>query len=111
MYLLDLGCTSVREAFKTSVWLVGSALKDSKYRDVDVRLVLMDADYDGLTVAQWALFNIAMSSHLSALSGLPVDFQVQQQTASERFEGMKQPLGVRRLENFGGDAVPTEEEH
>jgi hypothetical protein len=107
MFLLDSACIPIRQAFDRPPLLVGSALSRRRFRDVDVRLVLPDDEYDALSVEQWALFNIVTSTHLTTVSGLPVDFQVQQASAANKFDGeRKLTLGVRTLLSFAGDAPP-----
>lgn len=71
-----------------SVYLVGSVLYKSDYRDVDVRAILEDAEYDFMFVNtnpnehrnRLLLLNVALSGWLSARTGLSVDFQFQRCT-------------------------------
>lgn len=111
MFTLDLACKPIVEAFCQAPYLVGTANGRDGYRDVDVRLMLPDKDYarfekavghDGVT-----FLALAVSAYLKSMTGLPVDFQFQQQTlANERHPGMRNPLGVRSLADFEGDARP-----
>lgn len=93
-FLLDQACLAVTEAYGTHPYLVGSSITTKAYRDVDVRLILHDDDFDrhfpNATAvgnprfdALWSLVCSAISRHLSAASGLPVDFQIQSQTTSD----------------------------
>lgn len=91
-FTLDNACRPLWAAFGRvgGVYLVGSVLRKRDWRDVDVRAMLDDAEYDRLfppdTVdrfgenAQWKLICISISHYLSAVTGLPVDFQLQRTT-------------------------------
>lgn len=110
MFLLDEACKPIRQAFRTPPYLVGTAAVRGTYRDVDVRLILDDAEYDDL-VAQRPMvipfLGVAIGEYLAARTGLPVDFQIQRQSeANAKHAGPRNPLGVRALSNYSGDA-PT----
>lgn len=93
-FLLNQACLVLEHAFPNSLgaFLVGSSLERRDYRDVDVRVILRDDDFErmfpGLKAnegarwrhAFWSLLCSSVSLHLSRASGLPVDFQVQSQT-------------------------------
>lgn len=75
------------------------------YRDVDVRCILPDEEFDKLfggTQAgdwrysgRWSVMCAALSDWLSAQTGLPVDFQFQRTTqANEEFKGIRSCLGI-----------------
>lgn len=68
-------------------YLVGSALRTKQWRDVDVRLMMLDKEYKAWgfgdpTVAhtngKWVGLTMAFSALGKQLTGLPVDFQIQQ---------------------------------
>lgn len=95
-FKLDAACIPLWRAFESNggIYLVGSVLKKAEYRDVDIRAILDDAEFDRLFPktdrwgenAQWKLFCISISSYLSSVTGLPIDFQIQRQTqANERY--------------------------
>jgi hypothetical protein len=109
MFRLDLACKPIREAFDHSPYLVGSVMERRDFRDVDVRLVLPDDEYETLACAVMLPFlNLAVSAYLRDATGLPVDFQIQQRTAAnEQHSGLRNPLGLRRLIEFRGDVVRT----
>jgi len=117
LHELDEACRPFLEAFGTHPYLVGSSSQRGDFRDVDVRLILADDEYDVLFAerkALWALISRLGSSHLRAKTGLPVDFQVQRQSeANARFGDLgvtpRNPLGSRNLLDFagGGDATPS----
>ncbi len=108
-HALDLACSRLREAFNRPPYLVGSVQERADWRDVDVRMLLNDDEYEALTRDQWTVFGLAVSAWLAAFTGgLPIDFQFQQRTAAnEKHAGKKRnPLGTRDLANFRGDASP-----
>ena len=75
-----------------------------------MRLILADERYGRLRKAVGkrglALLGLAIGEYLAARTGLPIDFQIQQQTAANHHHpgGMRNPLGLRHLGNYGGDA-------
>ncbi len=98
--LLDQACVQIAQAFGDYPFQVGSSLERRDFRDVDVRLILEDSEYDRLFKSEqgdalWSLMCQLVSSHLSQVSGLQVDFQVQRQTqANEKHPGTRNALGV-----------------
>jgi len=113
MFLLDEACKPLRKAFGTP-YLVGTAgnLERTPYRDVDVRLILVDDKYDALRAAmgQDAMFflGLAIGEYLAARTGLPIDFQLQRRSeANSKHNAARNPLGVRELESYRGDASPA----
>lgn len=93
--LLDEFANQVWAAFGHPPYLVGSALKGKNWRDIDVRLILSDADYelqgygDPLHThanAKWVAMTLAFSVLGYQITRLNVDFQIQQQSwANQRF--------------------------
>lgn len=106
-YLLDEVCRTVNEAWGGfGCYLVGSCMTRADYRDVDVRLILDDEEFsrrfpgvnpdDPHRSRFWRLTCASMSLFIERHSGLPVDFQVQQQTyANREWPGRRSALGVR----------------
>jgi hypothetical protein len=107
MYNLDLAVCSLAEAFGPHIYHVGSSLERRDFRDVDVRCILPDDEYDRLFPlsvvgvhsqfrdARLLAMNAAFSEWLRKASGLPVDFQFQRQTqANEEFTGTRSALGM-----------------
>lgn len=117
MYRLDMACSAIHEAFVdgkgplTGLYLVGSAVKGDNsagQRDVDVRLMLDAPEYAALVGAigfnAVRFLGIAIGDHLATISGLPIDFQIQQtQQANENHDGPRNPLGCRSIGCFIGD--------
>ncbi len=102
---LNQACRVISDAFGFgSVFLVGSALDRRDFRDVDVRCILDDVEYGRLFPGirppsylnpLWSLLCSSISLYLSQHSGLPVDFQIQQQTAAnEMYNGKRSAIGV-----------------
>ena len=105
-YLLDLACLTIRDAYDAHPYLVGSCVTRADYRDVDVRLILDDEEFarrfpgvnpdDPHSSRFWRLQCAALSTFLEQQSGLPIDFQIQQQTyANREWPGRRSALGVR----------------
>ena len=101
---LNQACRVVAEAFGHSLYLVGSSLERRDYRDVDVRCILDDAEFDGLFPglvghgyaynARWSIVCSSISLWLSQHSNLPVDFQIQRMTeANAEYAGPRSALG------------------
>jgi len=102
-YLEEFG-SQVWHAFGKPPYLVGSATHTTTWRDVDVRLILADEEWDrwgfgdpncydnGRRIA----FDMAFSELGRRMTGLPVDFQIQQQTRANLAYGFghRIPLGL-----------------
>lgn len=91
-FLLNQACQIVEAAFDFGVgtMLVGSSLTKRDYRDVDIRCILRDEDFERLFPGTqgasnwrhplWSLMCSSISLFLSKASGLPIDFQIQSMT-------------------------------
>ena len=111
---LNDACFRITEAFGEPPYLVGSVNENPEFRDVDVRSILPDGDFDSYfpkgTEFFRSLFCMAVSEYLRAATGLPVDYQVQRMSAAnEKFPSNKHKrnaLGMKgRLYAGGGDAA------
>jgi hypothetical protein len=106
MFLLDEACAPIAKALDTP-YLVGTACTAREYRDVDVRVMLEDDEYDRLADIGQQLptfLGLAIGEYLASRTGLPIDFQIQRRTqANELHHGPRNPLGVRKLGNYSGD--------
>lgn len=107
---LNDACIRITEAFGEHPYLVGSVTRSPDFRDVDVRSILADDDFDarfGEREFFWSLFCMAVSEYLRVATGLPVDFQVQRQSKSEKYAGdVRCAMGFpARLFAGGGDAT------
>lgn len=109
--ILNDACIPVTEAFDSPPYLVGSATKTGEYRDVDLRLILTDEDFDhwfGGREMLWSLVCLTIGQYLVSRTGLPIDFQIQRMTeANEKHPTThRNPMGMRsRPLAGGGDAT------
>jgi len=116
MYLLDSACQPLMEVFGWATYLVGTAMQPrdgQPPRDIDVRTIVRDKQYDRLKKAIGrkgiAFLGIAIGQYLASLTGLPIDYQLQRMTeANVLHDGMRNPLGHRNLENYKGDAQTSD---
>ena len=100
-FALQHACRILTAAFGANTYQVGSSLTRSDYRDVDLRCILDDEEYDallgGLSCNQYRLdlLNAALSEWLQARTGLPIDFQFQRRTEANRdFDGARNFMGM-----------------
>src|SRR5678815_2312693 len=87
--LLEEFGSQVWHAFGTPPYLVGSALLNKQWRDVDIRLILADEEnaamgfgdpQQAMQNGKWTALCLAFSALGKIMTGLPIDFQIQQQT-------------------------------
>lgn len=99
LHRLDIAVQPLLALDSHGVMLVGSVSERPDFRDVDVRLILHDEDFDrlfGHTPELWSVFSYAVSRMLAADTGLAIDFQVQRMTeANEKHSGPRNSLGSR----------------
>jgi hypothetical protein len=105
IFTLELECQHINEAFgRYGCYLVGSSLERADWRDVDVRFIMDDEEFAKLFPnayetaweqdTRWLLINTSISEHLSKVTGLPIDFQIQPQThANLRHDKPRSSLG------------------
>ena len=111
------------DAFDGEVpYQVGSSLETTAWRDVDVRVMLDDEQYEAMgfgdperphSNAKWVAWVLAFSALGTAMTGLPIDFQIQQTShANAKDDGPRSALGVRtRLRGApAGSRAATEPE-
>lgn len=111
---LDQACQPIRDAFDGhGPYLVGSALFRPDFRDVDLRVILPDDEFDVLFASEnfWGLVCQAITAYLREATGLPVDFQVQRMTeANAKYPGAqgRHAYGFGSVRGYagGGDATP-----
>jgi len=111
VFNLNAACKLINDALDDNgfgCYLVGSSLRKRDYRDVDVRYIMADDDFDrmfpGISSPYmmhplWSLFCTSVSTWLRQQTGLPVDFQIQRQSqANEEYSvkagHMRHPLGI-----------------
>lgn len=108
LHRLDLAVRPLRRAFHHAPYLVGSAGERGDYRDVDVRLILPDEEFDALFPIEraglWGLICFAVTAWLRADTGLPIDFQIQRMTeANEKYgDKPRNALGGRDPIDYAG---------
>ncbi len=85
----------VNQAFGMS-YLVGSCLTTRDYRDVDIRCIMPDEEFnrrfpgvgeEPLYDAEWSLICAAVSEWLQKRTGLPIDFQIQRMSYANKVFG------------------------
>jgi hypothetical protein len=101
--------SQVWHAFGTPPYHVGSSVKNKTWRDVDVRLILDDDVYAAMfdckpipsaehCNGKWVALCLAFSALGKQVTGLPIDFQIQQQSyANKTYDGERSALGVVAL--------------
>ena len=109
IFQLELLCKQLNDAFGGfGCYHVGSSLERADWRDVDVRLILSDDEFYALFPGvnrpstgswehdpRWLIMTTAISKWMSDLTGLPVDFQMQPQTAANSVhKGQRSALGM-----------------
>jgi hypothetical protein len=94
---LNAACLDLYRVFDRHPYLVGSVLHRADFHDVDVRLMLDDDEYARLFENElWLkLANATISERLARATGLPIDFQFQDTTATNaEFDGYRHALGM-----------------
>lgn len=126
LYVLDEACRPIRRAFSggrpSGIYLVGSSyLGKEAPRDIDVRLILDDAEFDrlfrgdgpGWYVSLWEMMSLTTAEYLRSRTGLPIDFQIQKASiANEKHDKPRNALGLKggRIFAGGGDGTDWSEE-
>lgn len=91
--LLDDFGSVVWDAFGEPPYHVGSSVRSKKWRDVDVRLLLDDEVYAAMGLGhperphsngKWRALVLAFSALGRQMTGLPIDFQIQQQSFANK---------------------------
>ncbi len=84
----------VRDYFGHVPYQVGSSVESKQWRDVDVRLILPDEEFEerfgknrnAQTNRQLAAVTLAFAALGQQMTGLPIDFQIQPQSwANDRY--------------------------
>jgi hypothetical protein len=99
-YDLNVACKPLAVLFGYGVFHVGSSLERPDYRDVDLRCILADDEYDKMFSGdngdkQAKFLNVAISEWIQGRTKLPIDFQFQRCTqANEEFTGRRNAIGI-----------------
>lgn len=97
MHLEEFG-SQIWSAFGSPPYLVGSATKTKDWRDVDVRLMLSDSKYKQMGFGdparapmngKWVALCMAFSALGKQMTGLPIDFQIQQESQANNLYSRK----------------------
>lgn len=96
-YNLAVACQSIH-TFGYGTFLVGSVLTRPDYRDVDLRCMLSDEEFEVAFLGDSKvrkLAEVAISEWIAARTGLPIDFQFQQASAANKeFTGPRNGIGL-----------------
>jgi hypothetical protein len=96
-FALETACAVLNDA-GCGAYLVGSCMERGDYRDVDLRCILDDDEFEkrfGGQRVRLRLFNAAISEWVTARTGLPIDFQFQSRTEAEQYKGRpRNPMGI-----------------
>jgi hypothetical protein len=79
-------------------YIVGSAVQHKDWRDVDIRQIVSDADFEKLKkVIDIGYFNHMVSIWGQQITGLPIDYQVQGigHEDNKNSKGYHHPIGLR----------------
>lgn len=111
LHLLDVACVLVWNGIGPT-YLVGTAQQGGPFRDVDVRTILDDEEFDRLFDGnnqreRWEVICVSVGQMLSLQTGLPIDYQIQRMTeANAKYDGPRNPIGRHRRYAAWGDATP-----
>lgn len=103
-FKLDYCCAGLHHAFGNCPYQVGSSLTRADYRDVDVRMMLTDEQFATMFPNNYTLkfMNAVVSEWLRTQTGLPIDFQFQDTTeTNKKHDGRRNAMGIlgRCMEN------------
>lgn len=96
IFLLDQWGRQLQEAFMETAYLVGSVARaETIWRDVDVRMEVPAALRRTKPILLRTL-NVALSLWGRQVTGLPIDFQIQDAEEFHKYDGeIRNPLGPR----------------
>jgi hypothetical protein len=117
-FALEQACQHISDAFGDyGCYQVGSSLQRPDWRDIDIRYILPDDEFQKLFPesqqwpegggtwehdSRWLLLTVSISAWLSKITGLPVDFQFQPQThANTVHKGPRNSYGHRTAKRKG----------
>lgn len=114
LFGLHSAAHEVMESYDSlGVYLVGSCLTRKDYRDVDVRCIMRDEDFEREFPKnehghrpRYMLLCLSISAWFRHVTGLPVDFQFQKMTpANERYPSREHPRNALGYYHWLGDAA------
>lgn len=98
-YDLNVACRPVAQLFGYGVYQVGSSLERPNFRDVDLRCILSNEEYDMMFAGddhgkRVKFLNVVISEWIAARTDLPIDFQFQREAeANAEFKGTRNAVG------------------
>lgn len=97
-FALEAACTVLCDS-GWQPYLVGSVMERRDFRDVDLRCIMDDDEFDAMfkgARVRLRLMNAAISDWMSARTGLPIDFQfMSMRENTERFaDRPRNPMGI-----------------
>ena len=97
IFLLDQWGRQLQEAFIETPYLVGSVARgETGWRDVDVRILNRLSTFGRMKPLGIRTVNLAISLWGRQVTGLPIDFQIQQSEEFHSYDGeIRNPLGSR----------------
>jgi len=108
-FTLNRACEPIWDAFG-GTYLVGTAATGGEYRDVDVRTILHDEEFDKFcpTYPIWSLLCTSIGTMLRQATGMPIDYQIQRMSEANAQHpgGNRHPLGMVVKFAAGGDGTP-----
>jgi hypothetical protein len=93
---LDEFASQLRFVFGDCIYHVGSSLTSKQFRDVDVRAIINDSDWEDLELGdpgsphqngKWVALTLAFCELGKRITGLPIDFQIQQRSYANEHYG------------------------
>lgn len=105
IYLHDFGELLARAFDGEVAYLVGSSVNSATWRDVDIRLMLDDDVYKQMGFGdpqrpqenpKWCAYVMAFSELGRKMTGLPIDFQIQQTTQANKDYGRDPATGEKQ---------------
>jgi hypothetical protein len=107
--LWDAFCCNESIGYCGGIYLVGSAMARADWRDVDIRIILNDDEFQKLfpnvcnittpyweSDPRWLMMTVSIAEWMRRVTGLPIDFQFQPQTfANKHHPGKRNAMGLR----------------
>lgn len=103
--LLHDWAAQLRELFNGEMnYQVGSSVNEDTHRDIDVRVMLNPKDFKKLLkIVDIDRLNLAVSLWGQKVTGLPIDFQVQDTDyANEHHSGVRNAIGIAGIARGDG---------
>jgi hypothetical protein len=86
LFALRMGTSMIEQIMDEFCYMVGSCMERPDYRDVDVRMIVADLRYNFIPEKELKLIEQIVSMWLTKISDLPVDFQIQSQSESNKYK-------------------------